>query len=89
MLEIYLHNFFSYRQLIDIIFEGVFNFIRKNTIHRYKAKVRIEFLFDPCFMFGMEVFHIKVAFADFVQFFDSPSGVIDIREHPCWIFVFA
>ena len=44
-----------------------------------------EFLFDPSFGFRMEVLDEEDSLAGFVEFFDTPSGMVDIHEVLQWI----
>ncbi len=54
--------------------------IGEEPVHRNQDKVSVEFLLHSTLSLGMEIFDDKKPFADFVEFLNAPSGVIDLHQ---------
>ena len=54
--------------------------IGKNPVHRDQREVSEKLLLDSSLCFRMKILDNEDSLADFVEFFDAPSGMVDIHE---------
>ena len=54
--------------------------IGKEPVHGYQYEMSEELLFDSALCLGVKILDGENALADFVEFFQAPSGMVDVDE---------
>ena len=54
--------------------------IGKEPVHGYQYEMSEELLFDSALCLGVKILDGENALADFVEFFQAPSGMVDLHE---------
>jgi hypothetical protein len=71
-------------EIVSSLIGRILGLVRKNPAHRDKRKMSKDLLLDATFGLRMKILNYEDALADFVQFFDAPSGVINGSDLRAW-----